>query len=262
MAGISDGQAVDWAIEVHSRQARGFAESYRRLEQDPYASCFTYSRMRLDRLLDVYLARRSPGEALLDVGCGTGHQLHVLGARGFEVSGVDGSAAMLVHARENNPHATILQSKVDALPFDDDAFDIVICIEVLRYLPNGQSCISETARVLRPGGLLLATATPPANLNGYAVVNRIASGKTIPGLTPLRQYFTTPQRLDYQCALAGFISRQIHGVYVGPINWVERLAPRAVLRPFLRRWEHVDWALADRPRLRGFANMLMVAAER
>jgi len=263
--GLSRGsaeRAVERAIEVHSRQAEGFAESYTRLEQDPYTSCFTYSRLRLERLLDAYLDRRQTGEALLDVGCGTGHHMRALRDRGFDVAGVDGSAAMLEHATANNPGATVLLSGVDALPFADASFDVVVCIEVLRYLPDPEACLREMVRVLRPGGLCLATATPVANLNGYAAVNRIASTITMPALTALRQYFTTPDRLGRQCAAAGFSSRRIHGVYLGPVNWVERIAPTGALGPFLRRWEAVDDALADRPRLRGVTNMLLVAAER
>jgi ubiquinone/menaquinone biosynthesis C-methylase UbiE len=262
MARDSAGRAVQRAIDVHSDQADGFAESYVQLEQDPYGSCFTYSRMRLERLLDAYLDRLPAGQALLDVGCGTGHHMRDLHDRGFDVAGVDGSAAMLEHARANNPGATVLEAKVDALPFEDASFDVVVCIEVLRYLPDPQSCLNELARVLRPGGLCLATATPVANLNGYAVVNRIASTISVPGLTPLRQHFTTPERLARQVAAAQFARARIHGVYLGPVNWVQRLGPSGALGPFLRRWESADDALADRPRLRGLANMLLVAAER
>ena len=51
----------------------------------------------------------------------------------------------------------------------------------------------------------------------------------------------------------------VHGVYTGPINWVERLAPRRLI-PFLRRWEAFDRKLADGPVLRGLSNMLLVKA--
>jgi hypothetical protein len=60
---------------------------------------------------------------------------------------------------------------------------------------------------------------------------------------------------------AGFGSPDIHGVYFGPVNWLERLAPRAV-PAILRRWERADAGLADRPILREFSNMFLVHARR
>ena len=199
--------------------------------------------------------------AVLDVGCGTGQQMAHLSRLGFRVTGVDGSAEMLEHARANNPDATLLRAQVDSLPFENAQFDLALCIEVLRYLPDPQPCINEICRVLRPGGVCLATAIPYANLNGYAAVNWIASTVPLPGLTQLRQYFTTARRLDRQFASAGFASRRIDAIYFGPINWVQRMRP-ASLESFLHAWEPIDSWLVSRPRLRNLANMQLIAATR
>ena len=43
------------------------------------------------------------------------------------------------------------------LPFDDDTFDAVTCLEVLEFMPNTRRAIRELARVLRPGGVALLT---------------------------------------------------------------------------------------------------------
>ena len=94
------------AIETHSSQAGEFDDSYRGLGKDAYQSCFTYSRRRLEAMLEHYLPARvdrSMPHRLLDVGCGTGHHMALLRSRGFDVAGVDGSAEMLEHARETIP---------------------------------------------------------------------------------------------------------------------------------------------------------------
>jgi ubiquinone/menaquinone biosynthesis C-methylase UbiE len=247
------------AVDVHSEQADLFAERYG--ESDPFASCFAYSRMRLDRLLDRSLPPTDRKLRLLDVGCGTGHQLAEWAARGYSVSGVDGSSEMLEHARSNNPDADLRVSGVEELPFDDRSFDRVACIEVLRYLPDPSACIREMARVLEPGGVCLATATPRFGLNGYALVNRLATTLPIPGVTHLRQFFTTSSRLQRQFADAGFADVRVHGVYLGPIIWLERLVPKALPRA-LAGWQRYDEALADRPRLRDLSNMYLVRAVR
>ena len=249
------------AVEVHSRQAPEFVSSYESLEQDPYASAFTYSRMRLEQALAEYLPQNGDGLRALDVGCGTGHHLRSLIARGFHVAGVDGSATMLGAARAAVPAAELHQADVAGLPFADASFDLVLCIEVLRYLADPQPCIDEIARVLRPAGVCLATAAPLFSLNGYALVNRLALVIRVGDLVRLKQFFTTPARLCRQFAMSGFEGVEVHGVYTGPINWVEHLAPRR-FGSFVRRWEGVDRQLTDRSGLRGLSNMLLVKAER
>jgi ubiquinone/menaquinone biosynthesis C-methylase UbiE len=167
---------------------------------------------------------------------------------------------MLQEAAKTSPAADLHQAEVDALPFPDDSFDLALCIEVLRYLPDPQQCIAEMARVLRPGGVCLATAAPLFSINGYPVVNRVALMLQIGDLVQLKQFFTTPARLQRRFAQSGFSPVEVHGVYTGPLNWVEHLAPRR-LPSFLRRWERTDRRLADRPALRAVSNMLLVKAE-
>jgi hypothetical protein len=117
------------------------------------------------------------------------------------------------------------------------------------------------ARVLRPGGVCLVTAAPLFSLNGYALVNRLALIAPIGDLVRLKQFFTTPVQLRRQFAANGFEGVEVHGVYTGPVNWVEHLAPRR-FGSFVRRWERFDRGLADRPALRGVSNMLLVKAKR
>ena len=252
-------EQVKRAVEVHSEQAGKFAARYG--EADPYSSTFAYSRKRLDLLLDDYLPATAAPLRLLDVGCGTGHQLARWSAAGYDVAGVDGSDAMLAEARRNNPDAELQQAEVELLPFGDETFERVTSLEVLRYLPDPGRSIKEMARVLRPGGVCLATAAPLLSLNGYALVNRIALALPIGDLTRLKQFFTTSGRLRRQFLDAGFSDVQIHGVYLGPLSWIERLAPRHLSR-VLKRWEPIDERLADRPVLRELGNMFLVSAVR
>ena len=115
--------------------------------------------------------------------------------------------------------------------------------------------------MLKPGGLCLATATPVLNLNGYWLINRLASRFRMRGFTSLKQFFSTSGRLRRDFEAAGFRQPKVHGVYLGPVNWVERLAPR--LTPaFLRAWERIDSPLADRVLVRELSNMFLVEAVR
>ena len=249
------------AIDQHSVQAGEFARRYEGLSEEAYRTCFAYSRRRLDVLMERYLPERGDGLSLLDIGCGTGHHMSSLRERGFTVAGVDGSEDMLAHARANNPGAQVLHADVEEIPFPDSSFDFIVCIEVLRYLPDSFRSIQEMARVLKPGGVCLATATPAFNLNGYWLVNRFANLVRVGNLVRLKQFFTTSGRLRRDFTKAGFDSPTVHGVYLGPINWVERLAPSATER-LLKRWEPVDARLADASLLRNLSNMFLVRATR
>jgi ubiquinone/menaquinone biosynthesis C-methylase UbiE len=249
------------AVDVHSDQAGVFADRYDAKNANPYGDCFVYSRHRLADYLNRYLPVRGDNRTLLDVGCGTGHWMRTLADRGYIVSGVDASDAMLVYARELNPDAHIEHADVNRLPFADQTFDYVLCVEVLRYLRDPKLAIAEIARVLKPGGTALVTATPAFNLNGYWLINQLTSRVRIANLTPLRQYFTTSRTLVRQFRSAGLDEVAVHGVYLGPLNWIERLAQPFLAR-FLRWWEPIDRAVADRPVLRDVANMYLVRAVR
>lgn len=249
------------AVDVHSRQAGEFADAYEALSADPYGSCFAYSRMRLLSALERYLPPAASGAQALDLGCGTGHYIRWLESHGFTVAGVDGSEAMLSRARQASPDAELHRSDVESLPFSDSRFDLILCVEVLRYLPDPEPCLREAARVLKPGGVALITALPLLNLNGYYLVNRLAHRRALADLVGLKQFFTTSTRLRRSFRAAGFPWIEVHGVYLGPINWIERLA-RPLLPRFLKAWRRVDEFMADRLPMREMANMFLVVARK
>lgn len=242
------------AIALHGRVAESFGRGY-----DTSETLFAYSRKRLEAYF--YPALENAGRKVLDVGCGTGHYIAELRRRGFEVSGVDGSAEMLKRARFSNPEADLRQGLVTELPFADGSFDTAICIEVFRYLPDPLACIREMARVLRPGGLCLATAMPRLNMNGYWFVNRIDRVIRFPGLRHLKNTFTSCRELRKQFEAAGFDTPAMTGVYFGANNWAGRLLPALV--PRLLRWsEPIDERLARIAWMRRFSNMLLVSARK
>jgi SAM-dependent methyltransferase len=106
----------------------------------------------------------SPGERVLDLGCGAGFDAVVaarlVGLRG-RVAGVDLSAEMLAvgeasRAQARLTHLTYQRADVEALPFVDQAFDVALSNGVLNLLPDKPAALREVWRVLRPGGRLQA----------------------------------------------------------------------------------------------------------
>lgn len=249
------------AIGTQSERADEFAGSYDVLEKQSYQDCFTYSRYRLNELLEKHLPENGTGLRLLDAGCGTGHHLAELRKRGFQVAGVDASKEMLIHARKNNPESEVLEADVEEIPFPDESFDIILSIEVLRHLPRSAKTISEMERLLKPGGFCLVTATPLLNLNGYALINNLAHRVKIGNLARHKQSFHTSTRLRKEFSQGGFSSVEIHGVYLGPVNWIGRASAK-MLVPALKKWEGIDRILADKFLLREFSNMFLIRAEK
>lgn len=98
---------------------------------------------------------------VLDIGCGAGQELlpfaTELGALcvGVDVTPEAGLAGRKLFAA-NAPSAlvTFVRAAAELLPFEEGSFDVVVCRLALPYTDNAR-CLSEVARVLRPGGALL-----------------------------------------------------------------------------------------------------------
>jgi ubiquinone/menaquinone biosynthesis C-methylase UbiE len=79
------------------------------------------------------------------------------------LTGVDVSQVALDRARTRLPDAELVLVEPDEpLPFEDNAFDLVTCIETIEHVRDVQLAFSEIRRVLRPGGRLALT-TPAAS---------------------------------------------------------------------------------------------------
>lgn len=105
-----------------------------------------------------------PAPAVLDVATGTGRvPLFLLEAPTFNgrVIGLDASAQMLARAvdklRPFRHRAGLVQQTAADLPFADDAFAAVTCLEALEFFPDERAALREMVRVLQPGGVLMVT---------------------------------------------------------------------------------------------------------
>jgi ubiquinone/menaquinone biosynthesis C-methylase UbiE len=115
-------------------------------------------RAAWDRVLDLFLPRRGPLDAL-DIGCGTGFLSLELAVRQHRVTGVDFAPAMLALARQKaaQRNLTIGFEEADAeqLPYARGSFDLAVSRHLLWTLPHPEAAIDEWIRVLRPGGRLV-----------------------------------------------------------------------------------------------------------
>ena len=120
--------------------------------------------------IDVYLfdqllkGRIEPGHRILDAGCGSGRNLVYLLREGLDVRAVDQEPEAVARAqrlvallRPGAPTDTVREASLEDLPFDNDAFDVVICNAVLHFARDHahfDTMTAELLRVLAPQGLL------------------------------------------------------------------------------------------------------------
>jgi SAM-dependent methyltransferase len=108
----------------------------------------------VERLLDRHPP--PPGALVLDLGCGTGALLEPLRRRGYRPLGLDVRPEGLASVRARDPDAWLVQAEADRLPLRDGSVDAVVALDVLEHVDDGR-VLAEVARVLRPGGLLVAS---------------------------------------------------------------------------------------------------------
>ncbi len=105
-------------------------------------------------------AELAPEAVILDAGCGTGLSGRALAAAGFTtIDGMDVSARSLELAREHDVYRDLAHVDMQdlPLPYADEAYDGLVCVGVMTYLPESDAILREFSRILKPGGCIVLT---------------------------------------------------------------------------------------------------------
>lgn len=131
------------------------------IDYDAWAQTYDDSRGASPSVLNpIREALGDPtGDALLDIGGGTGNFAQPLSEAGFAVTLADFSPEMIKRARAKVPTVSFVVADGQRLPFRDASFDCAISINVLGHMPDWRVALKEARRVLRDGPLVLKVST-------------------------------------------------------------------------------------------------------
>jgi SAM-dependent methyltransferase len=92
-----------------------------------------------------------PGQFVLDIGCGVGAFLRLVAQRGGRAFGLDASAALLELAHQRVSDADLRVGDMEALPYEDDTFDLVTGFNSFFFANDIVAALREAGRVAKPG---------------------------------------------------------------------------------------------------------------
>jgi SAM-dependent methyltransferase len=118
----------------------------------------------------------TPDTLLLDAGCGSGLFSNVAIKAGAQVVGIDAAPGLLEIARERNPNNIFLEEDLEAMPFTEDYFDVVVGFNSFQYAGKFENALLEAKRVLKPGGKLVVVIwDKPEKSDGTAILKAIST---------------------------------------------------------------------------------------
>lgn len=192
-------------------------------------------RRGVDRRCRAVIARAGVRTGrVLDVGCATGIFLDGMRRWGWETLGVEPNPVASAYARERLG-LEVITAELETAGLLEAAFDVVTLWDVLEHVPNPRRTLTEVARVLRPGGLLVLS------LPNIESVEARLFGRYWAGWDQPRHLVLFPRAVLIRLlGETGFVSPEItaftghHGTLVLSLDfWLGEKVPQPRLRAFL-----------------------------
>jgi ubiquinone/menaquinone biosynthesis C-methylase UbiE len=213
-----------------------------------------YHRM-LDDLEVELVERYAAGKDVLEVGCGTGLLLHRTAQFARRAVGIDLSGGMLARAHQRG--LEVMQASATELPIATASVDMAYSFKVLAHVPDIRGALREMARVVRPGGWVIAEFYNARSLR--RLVKAIKPPSAVSETSHDEHVFT---RYDDAAAIRGYLPSELAWVAtrgIRVITPVAKVLEVPVLGPAVRWIEH---RLADLPGARDVGGFLVACCRR
>jgi SAM-dependent methyltransferase len=118
-------------------------------------------QIAMARLRHSLVAVLAKGRDLLDVACGTGYALPLIAASARSVTACDREPVNIRDARSTGTSATLHVLDAEHLPFPDESFDVIACLEAIYYFQDWRAFVRRAGNLLRADGAILITWPNP-----------------------------------------------------------------------------------------------------
>jgi len=213
-----------------------------------------YHRM-LDDLEVELVERYATGKAVLEVGCGTGLLLHRTARFARHAIGIDLSGGMLQKAQARGLHVT--QASATALPLATASVDVAYSFKVLAHIPDIQGALREMARVVRPGGWVIAEFYNARSLR--RLIKAMKPPSAVSETTHDEHVFT---RYDDARAIRSYLPPELTWVATRGIRVITPVAKVLEVPLFGTAVRWAEHRLADLPGARDVGGFLVACCQR
>jgi ubiquinone/menaquinone biosynthesis C-methylase UbiE len=180
-----------------TQRTDGWAKDYTAITELPGS---LLNREQFGRFVHRYAlaGEQARSGRLLEVACGAGSGLGFVQQHARQVVGLDYTEAVLRLAQAHyGARIPLVRGDAQTIPFAAAAFDLILCFEAIYYLPDYRRFLTESRRVLAPGGTLLLCQSNPDWPD------------FVPG--PLTTHYPSAPELASALAQAGFHNIQLFG---------------------------------------------------
>ncbi len=204
----------------------------------------------------VRRAALQAGEAVLDVGTGTGTAAVLARGDGRSISGLDAAPGMLAIARRLAPDIDFIEADFSRIPVPDGAIDVLIAVHALLFADDRVEALREWRRVTRRGGRLSLSVPGPGDVVPSAVFGEVYDRF---GITWSDDDYPVPEALAKWASDAGWSEVAVESDPTTVIPLADEAAFRTWLRVRANALATADWSDDRREQ---FALDLMAVAPR